>query len=278
MRGDKNGITILADNQAAAGLFSEHGLSMWIRVNGRHILFDTGQGDTFERNAKILGLELNLIQVLVLSHGHFDHTGGIPEAVQQAPSVHVYGHPGVVNPRYNIRDGIPRPIQMPSASKAVLDRLPVEQMHWVQHPVWLSKEIGITGPIPRKTIYEDTGGPFYEDPGGRQPDLIDDDMALWIQTDAGLVVCLGCSHAGIVNTLHHIRHMNGGMKIRAVIGGFHLINADRRRLDRTIEKLCDLQPDIVIPCHCTGKTAVARLVSRLGSRVVPGEVGMTFTL
>lgn len=96
---------------------------------------------------------------------------------------------------------------------------------------------GLTGHIPRKTDFEDTGGPFYLDPHGKHPDLIADDLALWIRTDQGLVICLGCCHAGLVNTIHHIRSISGTEIIRAIIGGFHLLHADSRRIEGTTEVL-----------------------------------------
>ena len=269
-------VTLLVDNEPDKGLATEHGLSMWIEHENRHILFDTGQKNTFAENAGKLGVDIGQTETLVLSHGHFDHTGGIPLALRMAPNTKVYCHPAVVYPRYSVRNGAARPIQMPEESKVALDRLPSEQLHWVQTPVFLSEGIGLTGFIPRKTDYEDTGGPFYLDPAGRREDAIDDDMALWIRTEKGLVVCVGCSHAGLVNTLNHIQALNKGENIHAVIGGFHLIGADVHRLDETVKALRLLKPDLIAPCHCTGKSAAQFIQEALGKRVVAGKSGMTY--
>ena len=140
----------------------------------------------------------------------------------------------------------------------------------------LSDIMGITGYIPRETEFEDTGGPFYLDPEGKRPDLIDDDLALWIRTDQGLVVCLGCCHAGLVNTIHHVRSISGTDRIRAIIGGLHLMNADDRRIERTIDALRSFSPDVIIPCHCTGEHASALLLNALDERVEPGVAGATY--
>jgi 7,8-dihydropterin-6-yl-methyl-4-(beta-D-ribofuranosyl)aminobenzene 5'-phosphate synthase len=269
-------ITILVDNQAGEGLVAEHGLSLWIETEDIRILFDTGQGAAFEDNARVLGIDLGTTDSLVLSHGHYDHTSGIPQALQQAWNANVYCHPGIVHPRYSIRNGVPKPIQMPRESMAAIGRLPSEQLHWVQQPFLLSERIGITGPIPRETSYENTGGPFYLDPNGKRADPIDDDLALWIRTDDGLVVCVGCCHAGLVNTLNHVRRLTNGLKVRAVIGGFHLLNAGRQRLNQTIAALRLLEPDMLIPCHCTGERAVLVLREALGERISPGAAGMTY--
>ncbi len=269
-------ITILVDNSAGEGLSAEHGLAMWIEADGKQILFDTGQGKSLEPNARALGVDLGGTDLLVLSHGHFDHTGAIAQVLRRAPKADIYCHSGVVRPRYAIRNGASTPIHMPRESMTAIDRLPLKQLHWVHEPVPLSADIGITGPVPRKTTYEDTGGPFYLDFDGKRPDPIADDLAVWIRTDQGLVVCAGCSHSGVVNTLDYALSLSGESKIRAVIGGFHLIDASRDRMDRTIAALRRLEPALVVPCHCTGGSALEMLHQALGEIVVAGASGMTF--
>jgi 7,8-dihydropterin-6-yl-methyl-4-(beta-D-ribofuranosyl)aminobenzene 5'-phosphate synthase len=266
-------ITILADNQAEPGLAAEHGFSLWIEAQGKRILFDTGQGTALEPNVGALGLNLGETGILVISHGHYDHTGAIPFVLKNAGHVEVYGHPGVVLPRYAIRKGVSKPIGMPGASKAAIDSLPGKRMHWVSQPVMLSESIGLTGPIPRETAYEDVGGPFFLDAEGKQADLLEDDLALWFRTDEGLVVCVGCCHAGLVNTLNYVRRLEKGAAIRAVIGGFHLHSADNRRLELTLAAVKALKPERVIPCHCTGEAAVSTLKNALGECVTPGAAG-----
>jgi len=269
-------VTILVDNQAGERLVAEHGLSLWIETEDKRILFDTGQGGALENNARVLGADLGQTDILVLSHGHYDHTGGIAQVAKVAGQVEVYCHPGAVLPRYSIRDGTPKPIQMPRESMRALDNMPAQRLHWVTQPVLLSERIGITGPIPRETSYEDTGGPFYLDPEGKRPDPIDDDVALWIRTNEGLVVCVGCCHAGLVNTLNHVRRLTNGSRIRAVIGGFHLLNASDQRLEQTMSRLQSISPDTVVPCHCTGEGAFAALKEAVGERLFRGCSGMTF--
>lgn len=272
----KTRITILVDNHAGDGLSAEHGLSLWIEAEGLHILFDTGQGMALESNARILGVDLDKTDILTLSHGHYDHTGGIAQVLQRAQKANVYCHPGIVQPRYAIRDGTPKSIQLPRMPMAAIDRLSSQHLHWVQQPMLLSERIGVTGPIPRETSFENTGGPFYLDPEGRRADPIEDDLALWVQTDDGLIVCVGCSHAGLVNTLNHVQRLSNGQRIRAVIGGFHLLNASRERLEQTVAALRLFEPDIVVPCHCTGELATDMLRNVLGERVLPGAAGMIY--
>jgi 7,8-dihydropterin-6-yl-methyl-4-(beta-D-ribofuranosyl)aminobenzene 5'-phosphate synthase len=269
-------ITILVDNQAGEHLESEHGFSLWIETENKHILFDTGQGCALTANASSLDIDLSKTDILVLSHGHYDHTGGMAQVLQQAGHTHVYCHSGVTQPRYSIHNGSARAIQMPHASMLALDKVPEERMHWVLEPMFFSPKIGITGPIPRTTSFEDTGGPFYLDPAGRRVDPIIDDMALWMATDQGVVVCVGCCHAGLVNTLNHVRQLSGQVHIRAVIGGFHLLNSGNERLEHTIAALRSFEPALVVPCHCTGEHATAALHDALGKKVMPGAVGVTY--
>jgi 7,8-dihydropterin-6-yl-methyl-4-(beta-D-ribofuranosyl)aminobenzene 5'-phosphate synthase len=268
-------ITILVDNQGGPGLTTEHGFSLWIEADGRHILFDTGQGPALPMNARTLGVDLRQTDMVVLSHGHYDHTGGIPHVLHVAPNAHVYCHPGVVQPRYSLRNGSPKPAHMPSESMAALDRLPEKHLHWTSEAARLSENIGLTGPIPRQTTFEDTGGAFFLDPEARHADPIEDDLALWIKTDQGLVVCVGCCHAGIINTLTHIKRLSGVAPIRAVIGGLHLLNADSRRLNHTLAAMKTIPIETVIPCHCTGGRATDELEAVMGVKTRRSSSGTT---
>ncbi len=269
-------ITILVDNQAAPGLTAEHGLALWIVAEGRHTLFDTGQGPALPANAGALGVDLRTISQLVLSHGHYDHTGGLAHVLQEAPNVHVYCHPAVVQPRYSKRKEGPKGIHMPGQARSALDRVPEKQLHWASEATFITKAMGLTGPIPRQTPYEDSGGPFFLDPGVRHPDPIEDDMALWIATEDGLVICVGCCHAGIINTIDHIRRVSGMARIRALIGGLHLVNAGPQRLTKTVDALAAFPIDKVIACHCTGEAAFEALGTTLGDKFVRGEAGGTY--
>ena len=270
-------ITILVDNNATGNLIAEHGLSVWIEASGQRILFDTGQGPALSNNADKLNVSIHRTDILVLSHGHYDHTGGVPLVIESAPSVHVYCHPGAKSFRYTIRDGSSKPIDMPGTARVALESLLPERVHWVTQPIDVAPGIGVTGPIPRLTNYEDTGGPFFVDVKGKHSDPIDDDIALWIHTPKGLVVIVGCSHAGLINTLNHVCHLNNTSKIHVVLGGFHLLEASRTRIEHTLGALMNLNPDLVVPCHCTGEQAVEKLKQALGDRFIIGSAGGTYT-
>jgi len=276
--GHKVKITIAVDNEAERGLRKEHGLSLWIEAAGRKILFDTGQGSSLPVNAKELGIDIRACDALILSHGHYDHTGGVPYVLRMAPDVPVFAHPSVAKERYGVRYHIPKRIGMPRKSRKVIQSLPSNQMHWVTKAQHVESYIGLTGLIPRGMAYEDTGCPFYMNILGTRADLIEEDMALWIQTENGLVICLGCCHAGLVNTLTHVQKITGESRIDAIIGGFHLLECKLQRLEATLAALRTMKPRRIIPCHCTGKNAVEKLMDAFGTDVVTaGYAGFSWS-
>jgi 7,8-dihydropterin-6-yl-methyl-4-(beta-D-ribofuranosyl)aminobenzene 5'-phosphate synthase len=269
-------ITILVDNEATGELSPEHGLSLWLETSAGRILFDTGEGSALPGNASKLGIDLASADLLALSHGHYDHTGGICHVLGRATGVHLYGHPAALQPRYAILGDVAALASMPSESVSAVQQLPAERLHWTVSPTLISECIGLTGPIPRITPYEDAGGPFYLDEKKLNPDSIEDDQALWINTASGLVICVGCCHAGLVNTIHYVRHLTGVSRIRAIIGGFHLFQANDERLQQTIAVLQSLDPELIVPCHCSGGSAVEILQNTFGERVICGHGGATY--
>lgn len=267
---------VLVDDRAGDGLVAEHGLSIWIETGGMRLLFDTGSGGALARNSAAVGLDLGLVDVVVLSHGHDDHTGGISSVLTRTSEATAYFCPGIDRERFALREGTKQFAGMPPAARAALFRMPREKIHEVDRPVFISENIGLTGRIPRETLYEDTGGPFFLDIEGRQPDPINDDLALWVRLEDSLIVFVGCAHAGLVNTINRIRSLNGGRRIRAVIGGFHLLQAGPVRLAHTISALRTINPGLIAPGHCTGAGAVSVLRNAFGERVRPFEAGTTY--
>jgi 7,8-dihydropterin-6-yl-methyl-4-(beta-D-ribofuranosyl)aminobenzene 5'-phosphate synthase len=269
-------LTILVDNRAAPGLSAEHGFSALVELEGRRLMFDTGDGPALRHNAGELGVDPRAVDFLVLSHGHDDHTGGVPQVLESARDIGVFCHPAATRTRFSVHAGKAESIGMPAPAREALARLPASRLHWLTQPLEPFPGLGLTGPIPRGCAYEDTGGSFFLDEGGERGDPIEDDLALWIRTEEGLVVLTGCSHAGIINTLDCARQASGTSRIRAVIGGFHLHRADETRLERTVHALRALDPGQIVPCHCTGSAAVGRLEKAFGARVTPGAAGMAF--
>jgi 7,8-dihydropterin-6-yl-methyl-4-(beta-D-ribofuranosyl)aminobenzene 5'-phosphate synthase len=267
-------LTILTDNHAAPGLACEHGFAALIETGGKRILFDTGQLTALDANCRALGIDMAGIDMIVLSHGHYDHTGNLADVLRIADRAMLYLHPTALVERYSIRNGQPRPIDMPESAKRAIDELPPERVRWVNEPLQLTGDVLLTGPVPRNTAFEDTGGPFFFDPEGQRPDPIEDDLSLWIEEPEGLTVLAGCCHSGIVNTLDYIESLTGPKPIARLIGGLHLSAASPERLERTIESFARRSIARIIPCHCTGQLATELFRRTLPCPVEAGYAGM----
>lgn len=277
----KISITILVDNtlsglHSGPGLATEHGLAYWVTANGFSMLFDTGQTDAIVQNSRALGVPLNAAKTVVLSHGHYDHTGGLPHVYHAFGCECLFLHPDAALGHYRRLDEPPhKDISMPPESREIVDRW-VKQKVWTSAPMRLSDGVWVTGPVPRCNSFEDVGGPFYRDPECAAPDAIADDQALWLECREGTVVLLGCGHAGVVNTLDYVQKLTGGRRIHAVIGGMHLLEAKPDRLEKTIKEILRFDPEMVVPCHCTGEEALCLLSDGLGDRFVSGGAGARF--
>jgi 7,8-dihydropterin-6-yl-methyl-4-(beta-D-ribofuranosyl)aminobenzene 5'-phosphate synthase len=267
-------IAILSDNRSVEPFESEHGFSIVVKTPDRKILFDTGQFGVIFRNAGKLDIDLDKVDTIVLSHGHYDHSGSVAEVLQENLHSEVYLHSATFLPRYSIREGEAKSVQMALEDREAIITYDESQIHWTFAPRNITSEIGVTGPIPRKTAFEDTGGLFFLDPEGHEPDPIADDQGLWVRTPKGLVVCVGCSHSGIINILNYVLEVSGAEKIHTLIGGFHLANASEERISRTVEALNAFDIKHIIPCHCTGETAIEKIMKESTSTVTVGHAGM----
>jgi len=266
-------ITVLVDNTAGGrGLLAEHGLSFWIAHGNKSILFDTGQSHVLMVNARRLGVRLEQVDATVLSHGHYDHTGGLGKVLQHAHTTTVYAHPAVFEPKFaRGPEGTAYDIGLPTLNdRAVRD---MADLVWVEKPVEINGSLRLTGPIPRTNGFEDTGGPFFRDKACTKPDRLTDDQAAFIETKAGTVVVLGCAHAGVINTLQYVQTLTGNQPIHTVIGGMHLVNASPERMDKTVAELRRLNVQHLLPCHCTGFDAAARLWHEFPGRCTICPVG-----
>ncbi len=262
-------LTVICDNHAKNELLSEHGLSFYILADGLTILFDTGSGETLLPNAMKLGIDLAKCSHLVLSHGHYDHSGGVAQVLAKNTYCSVIAHPFILSDRYRRHAARPvKRIGMPVNERAVLQQLDPVRLHCSPVASCISDYIGITGFIPRTHVFEDTGGPFYLDETGQFADLIPDDQALWINTPQGLVIILGCCHSGVSNTVEYIRQLNDGASVAGIIGGLHLLHASAERLEQTIIYLKKLKPQFIYAGYCTGDDVIVKLRQNLRDTAV----------
>ena len=267
-------ITVLVENSVnTRGLRAEHGLAFLIQTERHQLLFDTGQSDLLLQNACNLRLDLRDMEAVVLSHGHYDHTGGLKAVSELAPRARFHLHPAALSAKFASQPGgASRAIGM-TGENVELVRAAVQPVTWTHSPTEVVEGIFVTGEIPRQNDFEDTGGRFFLDETGSKADPLVDDQALFFDTPEGLVVMLGCGHAGVVNTLEHVLRLAGNRPIRAVIGGFHLLNAGRERLEKTVEAFRRWNVGRLIAGHCTGLAAVARLWTAFPGRCASCATG-----
>jgi 7,8-dihydropterin-6-yl-methyl-4-(beta-D-ribofuranosyl)aminobenzene 5'-phosphate synthase len=264
-------ITVLVENSVhRQGLVAEHGLSFHIQCGENSLLFDTGQTDLAVINAETLRLPLDRVEAIVLSHGHYDHTGGVTAILETAPNVRVYLHPAAFEKKFSqssigMSDCVAQAIRR-SAGGFIETSARTE----------IIEGVFATGEIPRATTYEDTGGAFFLNAKGTKPDPLADDQALVIDLGRSVVLLLGCAHSGVVNTLGHVQHLTGGKPVCAVIGGLHLGSAHEKRIQQTIARLRDAQLEILAPAHCTGWPATAKLWQAFPDLCRPASVSTVF--
>ncbi len=272
---------------------ANHGLSLVITAHGlngpRTILFDGGPVDyAVERNGVRLGIDFGSIGAAMLSHGHWDHAGGIPRALEMigqangGQGVPLYLHPGMFRPRGSLQpDGGVLPMD-PIPSPAEWALLGAEPVVIDTATTCLDDTFFVSGEIPRNTTYErGVAGQVCRPADGApwQPDplLIDERFLAVHVRDKGLVVFSACSHAGIVNVLHHAREVFPDVKLHAAMGGFHLAGPTEAIIPETVRDLAQFELDLIIPAHCTGWRALHALERAFGETiVVPSAVGKRF--
>ncbi len=273
-------ITTLVENTVAIGssreLIGEHGLAFLIETGARRILFDTGQYLALKNNARVLGSDLATIDTVVLSHGHYDHAGGLKQLLVHNSNFSLYAHPDAFNDKLIRRKGQYRKVGIPISEKDLasqgvticLDAAPVE----------IAPNMMTTGEIPLQSAFETVAERFYtEKDGHKVPDTLADDQALILKTGKGLVVVLGCSHRGIINTLNHVCHITGQKQIYAVMGGLHLVKTSGEKLDTIMQHLQGFKLEKIVVGHCTGNQAIQAMFARFKDKVVINTVGNTIT-
>lgn len=271
-------VICVVDNSAGTEkeLKTEHGLSFWIETNEGNILFDTGQtAAILLHNLNHLGLSVENLSALVLSHAHFDHTGGIDPVLVNNRTLPVYGHTNIFEQRfYRSTDGT-RQVGLSVSHEQLLRQ---SNLCLSDRPKEVANGLWTTGHI---TIRNDQLGSspflFVQRDDIWFPDPYSDDLSLVLYTAEGLVVICGCCHAGLLNTLYHVRRKFVG-NIHAVIGGIHLVFAKETYLDHVIDAIKKDFPNTrFLLNHCTGKDAQERFTSEFGESVCNFSVGSNVT-
>ena len=263
-------ITTLIDDIASENLRPEHGSSLWINYGDKRILFDTGQSNLLLRNAKLLDIDLADTDAIVISHGHYDHTGGLPTVLNIASKAKIYLHPAATEPKFSRKASGAKSIGMSDSAKKAIQN---HHIIWTATPAQLFFGMAVTGQVPRISEFENVGGAFFLDENCQKPDELLDDQTLFIESAKGLIVVLGCAHSGVINTLDYIKKLSDQNYIYAVIGGMHLLNASTERIDRTIGAFKQYNVQKIGLAHCTGSKAIEGFEAAFPSQCFVCPVG-----
>lgn len=271
-------ITVLCENTVyGLGFVGEHGFAALVEIPGHTILFDTGQGLGLIQNSLRLKKDLKDVSRVVLSHGHSDHVGGLLAFLGVKGPCPVTAHPEVFRERFRLLPsgaGEKKPLSngMPWPQSYLTTR--GARFDWQRDFTQIAPNVFITGEVPRKTAFEQ-GSPrlVVSRNGGFVQDPFLDDFSMVLKTSRGLVVVLGCAHAGVVNILDHATAKTGEKRVYAVLGGTHLGLSPQSQLNPSIEALKEFNIELLAVSHCTGQAPMARLAFEFGDRFAFGSVG-----
>jgi 7,8-dihydropterin-6-yl-methyl-4-(beta-D-ribofuranosyl)aminobenzene 5'-phosphate synthase len=272
-------LTVLMDNTATLDTpyLSESGLSFLIETDDAKVVFDTGYSPIFLSNAKKMGIDLTDITLVAISHGHNDHTNGLPALGKllhrKGKRVPVVLHPTCLEKKWwKNKDGSLEEIGMPT------DRVTLElyfDIVPVKKPTAIGNSLYFLGPIPREDQKANEPiGLVTNQENVLVPDYVTDDSAIVYDGKDGLVIINGCAHSGLVNILCYTKELFPQKPIAAVIGGFHMLSKDLVWLQDTADKIKTFEPRSIYPCHCTDEASRAYLRSRFGL----GTIGVGSTL
>jgi len=265
-------IAVLSDNRVHdPQLKTEHGLCLAVYLNEDFWLWDTGQSDLFLKNAKKMGIDPGKAKGLALSHGHYDHTGGLGALLNKTKfKGKIYAHPEFTAKRYAVKDEKARYIGIKQDETLINP----PNLITVTETAELDRGLTfLTGINRLPDLFQAVNG-FYFDEAGDRPDPVQDDAALILQTGGKNIVILGCGHSGLANTLYHAKDVMGVKEVFAVIGGLHLMNAPRSAFEETLSVLTEFSVKQVYPGHCVGDPAIAYLKHHLPGRVTALGTGM----
>ena len=264
-------IAILAEDQAKMGFLdrkfvAQHGFSVFI-AGPPNLLFDSGPSDSFMRNAALLGIDLQTIDAVALSHGHWDHTDGLSFLKLEGDRRPLVAHPDLFTDRHKGSGEYNGTALRREALCEAFDLILTRQPHW------FSEDVVFLGEIPRLNDFEAKETPFYRITEKRKcDDFMMDDTAIAMRTDRGLVIITGCSHAGICNITEHARTVCDEKRVHMILGGFHLLGK-KDQLSKTIDYFRENPVDHLYPMHCTDLPSLCAFQQNFGiDKLCAGDV------
>jgi 7,8-dihydropterin-6-yl-methyl-4-(beta-D-ribofuranosyl)aminobenzene 5'-phosphate synthase len=275
-------ITTLVENSTSvAGVLAEWGISIFVEAVANSFLLDTGTSGIAVPNADRLGIDLKKTEAIVLSHGHYDHTGGLEAVLQRIgrPELRIVAHPEVFGKKYSYRKK--KNTYRYAGTPHCRDRLESlgARFELGTAPVWLTEDIAASGEEPLTTDFESVADNLRlkQDDGFIQ-DPMADDQSLYIRTDLGLIIILGCAHRGMINIIRHARKLMDTDRIYMVIGGTHLGPASQEQVDKTVQALREMDVAWLGVSHCTGLPVAARLAREFEGRFFFNSAGTVLRL
>lgn len=265
-------ITVLNENHVTRrGLLAEHGLSLLLEEEGERWLFDTGQSDVYIKNAQILGERLSDLDGIILSHGHYDHCGGLQYLNEKMPRVYVrekaFCRKFSVKERNQLCD-----IGIPWKKEQFQEKLTFTETVQQIRENWF-----LLGGVPQyPQLEEKPHGFLYEDGDETRQDCMEDEQFLAVKTKKGIILIIGCAHMGILNCISYAKEIFPGEKIRGIFAGMHLKDAEDKRISFTIEKLMQENLEFVAAAHCTGQRAISKMAEAFGEKFLFCETGKIF--
>ncbi len=238
-------LSVLTENVASGYFSAEFGLSYLIEHDGKQILFDTGHSDNFLQNAKRLNINIDKVETVVLSHGHWDHGNGLKFIKNKK----LICHPNAFMKRYRRADNFY--IGLDLSYKKLKKRFKIITS---KEPYNISENVIFLGEIPRLNSFESQTTPFVDEDGN--DDFIVDDSALAIIKNGELVVVSGCSHSGICNIVEYAKKVTGLDRIKVVMGGFHLV-LNNYQIKQTVNYFKKQKVKYLLPSHCTKLPALS---------------------
>ncbi len=252
----------------------EHGLSIYMEVDDKKILFDTGQSGNFIENAKKMDVDLKKLDYVAISHGHFDHSGGLERLIKEInPDIKLYLGNGFFNKKYSLREDGDYSYLGNSFDERLLKEHNVKFKYVTEDITKLTENIMIFTNFKREDEFENTNPFMYLKQGDDYiKDEFLDEISLGIKTSKGLVLVVGCSHVGVLNIINTVEERTG-LKIYALIGGTHLVKEDDERINTVIGYLKEKEIEIIGACHCTGKQGETMLSQQLDDSFVNNNTG-----
>jgi len=273
-------LSVLCENSVArpGRLIGEHGFACLIEAGGQSWLFDTGQGLGLLPNAGEMKKNLRTVAGVILSHGHYDHSGGLFPLLNsfQGQELPVYAHPDIFTSRFWRSNYEQRDIGMPVERSALEASGGVFRLS--SEPSWLDESLCLSGEVPRVTSFE-TGDPHLvvRCDGEYVPDPLRDDQSLAITTERGLIILLGCAHAGVINILEHFIRLTGEDRILALVGGTHLGPLSDDQYHATLKALRPYHIGKIGVSHCTGLSRSVHLFAEYPGHCFFAAVGSVMT-